>query len=130
MIAFSNRFETNVDSLWIRSLVVVLGVIMLAMVSAAVAQPVHAQNGPCRSVMEEMLAEGGVTSGDTMSVEYDVSTGGHGTGPIHMGWTRLNSCRGYLVTQTTEYCMALQRFTLGACAAASTLQSRAPNKGS
>ena len=118
------------DSFWTRSLVVVLGAAMLAVASGALVNTARAQTGPCGAVMKDMMAQGGVRPRDTKSVEYDISTGANGTGPIHMSWYRLHSCQGYVVSQTTEHCMILQQFTLGTCTRPATQQSRLPSGGS
>lgn len=113
--------------LWGKSLIVALGAILLVLVCATMTQTARAQAGPCDSVMKKMLSDRGVPTRDTKSIEYDVSTGANGTGPIHMGWVRLNSCHGYVVNQTTEYCMVMQQYSLGACEDRGTVESRIPN---
>lgn len=92
----------------------VLAMAGLYMVWVAVAA--IAAGDRCEPVMREMIKTLQIASEDVRSFEVSIQSGSYGSGPIHVGWVRFGSCKGFLVVETTDACDRLQSYTLGDCA--------------
>lgn len=84
--------------------------------TAGVAATAMAAGDRCEPAMREMMKTLQVAPEDIRSFEVSIQSGSDSSGPVHIGWVRLGSCKGYLVVETSDACHPLQSYTTGDCA--------------